>query len=216
MKELLICLEKIDWANLKTVFYETQKLLLTLSNDRKLLKELLVKASGNKEYVSLSEHYDFFDKLVLYNDELDRFRIRIHVFSELSHKLRPHNHRWNYSSVILRGKLIHSIYGTTNNINEETSPSELKPNSISIFDEGSIYSLSSNVFHSIDAEPNTVSLFIRGQPYTDKFLVMDKKSNSSWWEYSRDCETIEEVERKKMSINKYNQIINKLHSWNII
>ena len=33
------------------------------------------------------------------------------------------------------------------------------------------------------AEPHTVSLIIRGPAVKDRFLVMDRKTGQSWWQY---------------------------------
>lgn len=167
----------------------------------------------DKQLIPMAEHYDFFDKIVLYIDKEERFRIRLHLFSgEDSNKYRPHCHRWDYSTLILNGSYRHNIFGVDKNINKNTNINDLEP--ILIRDEkiGSIYSLSNKIFHSIAAQKDTVSLFVRGPALRDRFLIMDKKAEKTWWEYGRESETIEEINSKSLSPKKFKNIYNKLYN----
>jgi len=205
-------LERLNWRNFETVALNTQKVLKEMLNNKEIISLLLENLLKNDKLISFAEHYDFFDKLVLYVDKKDRFRIRLHLFSgDKSTKHRPHHHRWVYSSVILRNGYKHFIYGTEEQINENTKIKDLKPIVIREEKTGSIYTLNHNVFHSIEAEPDTVSVIIRGPAIKDRFLIMDKKTNKKWWEYGRKSETIEEIKRKSLDINQIRKIIDKLY-----
>src|SRR5205823_774714 len=48
---------------------------------------------------------------------------------------------------------------------------------------GSAYALHHSMVHAVVAEPHTVSLVIRGPAVKDRFLVMDRKTGQSWWQY---------------------------------
>jgi hypothetical protein len=171
----------------------------------------------DKDLISLAEHYDFFDKIVLYVDKKDRFRIRLHIFSgDTSTKYRPHCHRWNYSSVILNNGYKHFIYGTEDNINEKTNFKDLKPIIIREEKQGTIYTLSHKVFHSIEAQANTVSVIIRGTAVKDRFLIMDRLTKRKWYEYGRESETIEEIKRKQVSLEHIKNLIEKLYKLKIL
>jgi hypothetical protein len=159
----------------------------------------------------------FFDKIVLYVDKKDRFRIRLHIFSgDTSTKYRPHCHRWNYSSVILNNGYKHFIYGTEDNINEKTNFKDLKPIIIREEKQGTIYTLSHKVFHSIEAQANTVSVIIRGTAVKDRFLIMDRLTKRKWYEYGRESETIEEIKRKQVSLEHIKNLIEKLYKLKIL
>jgi len=210
-------LEKLDWKNLEKVAKHNRKLLEHLLNNREIISLFLKNVLRDEALTSLAEHYDFFDKIVLYADKKGRFRIRLHIFSgNPSTKFRPHCHRWVYSSVILRESYNHFIYGTEDQINENTDIKDLKPIIIQKEKTSSIYTLNHNVFHSIETKPDTVSIIIRGPALKDRFLIIDKKTNKKWWEYGRESETIEEIKRKSMDISLLRKLIDKLYKLKVI
>src|SRR3989344_3363851 len=206
-------LEKINWKDFNDIALKSSTVLVDIFNNRRIIDLFLKNVVKNNNLISLVEHYDFFDKLVIYIDKKDRFRIRLHVFSgEDSNKHRPHCHRWNYSSVILQGAYKHNIYGTEDKIDENTKINNLNPILVQEEKVGSIYTLSHKVFHSIAAQKDTVSMLIRGPALKDRFLIMDKKVNKIWWEYGRESETIEEIKNKSVSPENFKKIINKIYS----
>ena len=206
-------LEKINWKDFNDIALKSSTVLGDIFNNRRIIDLFLKNVVKNNNLISLVEHYDFFDKLVIYIDKKDRFRIRLHVFSgEDSNKHRPHCHRWNYSSVILQGAYKHNIYGTEDKIYENTKINNLNPILVQEEKVGSIYTLSHKVFHSIAAQKDTVSMLIRGPALKDRFLIMDKKVNKIWWEYGRESETIEEIKNKSVSPENFKKIINKIYS----
>ena len=206
-------LEKINWKDFNDIALKSSTVLGDIFNNRRIIDLFLKNVVKNNNLISLVEHYDFFDKLVIYIDKKDRFRIRLHVFSgEDSNKHRPHCHRWNYSSVILQGAYKHNIYGTEDKIDENTKINNLNPILVQEEKVGSIYTLSHKVFHSIAAQKDTVSMLIRGPALKDRFLIMDKKVNKIWWEYGRESETIEEIKNKSVSPENFKKIINKIYN----
>lgn len=217
LKNIINSLERLNWGNLEKVANHNQKLLEYLLRHREIISLFLKNVLKDTVLIDLAEHYDFFDKIVLYADKKGKFRIRLHIFSgDPSTKYRPHCHRWNYSSVILRGGYKHFIYGTENEINENTNIKDIKPVIVHEEKIGSIYTLSHNVFHSIEAQPNTITVMIRGPALKDRFLIMDKKTNKKWYEYGRESETIEEIKRKSINIQGLKKLIEKLYLLKII
>ncbi len=211
-EKLIKNLEKINWNNFDEVFSVNKEILESIFKNRDIIGYFLNNSLKDKKLISLAEHYDFFDKIVLYIDKKDRFRIRLHVFSgENSNQYRPHCHRWDYSSVILNGGYKHNIYGTEKEINENTKIDVLKPVLCQEERIGSIYTLSNKVFHSIAAKKDTVSIIIRGPSLKDRFLIIDKKVNKIWWEYGRESETIEEIRNKVITTRNLKLLVNKVN-----
>lgn len=211
-KNIVQELEKINWEDLNKVAFVNKRVLEDIFNNRNIIGFLLKNVLKDTNLISLAEHYDFFDKIVLYVDKKDRFRIRLHVFSgENSNQYRPHCHRWDYSSVILKGGYKHNIFGTEKEINENTKIDVLKPILYQEQKAGSIYTLSNEVFHSISAKKDTVSIIIRGPSLKDRFLIMDKKVNKIWWEYGRESETIEEIKNKAITVKDLRILIDKIN-----
>lgn len=216
MEEVIRDLNSMNGEDIEELSSKTRESLRKIFSDRSILGSLLDSVLNNRELISLCEHYDFFDKVVLYKDELDRFRIRLHVFLEESHRDRPHNHRWAYSSVVLRGSYQHLIYGTIDQIDENTNVKDLKPIMIQEEKIGSMCTLNHDVIHSVDAEPYTVSVIIRGPSVKDRFLVTDKRKNKKWWEYGRESETIEEIRRKAMSFEYLKGLVDRIYEMGLV
>ena len=116
ISELTEPLNGLDWNDTDTVNTASSKLLDTLATDRALLRPLVEQVPGNERLCELSEHYDILDKLLLHDDP-SGFRLRLHVFLP-GYFDRPHNHRWTYTSRILRGSYQHTLYGMDNNLDE--------------------------------------------------------------------------------------------------
>lgn len=204
-------LEAINWKDLHSASNSSKKILENIFSHREIVELLLKNVLKDKNLISLAEHYDFFDKIVVYVDQKDRFRIRIHIFSDdNSNRNRIHCHRWNYSSLILSGGYQHSIYGSEKDINEHVAIKDLKPIIVQEETKGSIYTLGHDAFHAINAQGNTVSLLVRGPSVKDRFLIMDKTTDKKWWEYGRASETIEEIESKNISLGNLKKLINKI------
>ena len=64
--------------------------------------------------------------------------------------------------------------------------------------------------HSIKAEPYTVSLIIRGPSVKERFLVADKSTGKSWWQYGAVDESEEEKNAKKMTSERFESTMRKL------
>ncbi len=213
IKNVITQLENLDWSNIDDVSIETQEVLDVIKDNPKIIKFFFETALEDKQLIPLVEHYDFFDKIVLYVDSKDRFRLRMHVFLEdNSNVYRPHCHRWAYSSLILNGYYDHFIYGTDKQINETSNIFNLKPIFKQTETKGSIYTLDHSAFHSIKAEPGTLSFMIRGPAVKDRFLILDKKVGKKWWEYGRESETIEEVGKKSVSKDYLEKLTKKIYN----
>src|SRR5699024_9604370 len=109
------------------------------------------------------------------------FRVRLHVFLP-GYFDRPHNHRWSYASTILHGDYRHYLFGNVE-LNELTTLRNLDAVMVRQEQVGSAYALHHSTVHAVVAEPYTVSLVVRGPAVKDRFLVMDRKTGESWWQY---------------------------------
>jgi hypothetical protein len=209
-------LKLLNWDDVEQVSEITQQTLLFLSQPY-ILHELINNMLKDKALLKLCEHYDFFDKFVLYREGQNRFRIRLHIFLEDSHKDRPHHHRWIYSSLILKGEYIHSLYGCIDDFSQNPiQPGRLKPFLVQKESLGSHYTLTHNIIHAVDALPCTVTLFIRGPVLRTRFMIFDKQTGMKWWEYGRESETIEETKKKIMNASRIDNQIENLHKWRLI
>ena len=198
MESLFDPLCHINWNSLEEVSAATETVLKDVSANKSLFKQMIQDIAHDPVLLERSEHYDILDKLVLYSDDARGFRLRLHVFLP-GYFDRPHNHRWTYSSLILRGRYTHFIYGQDHGIDQDINIRELRPVMLREEMEGNFYSLHHSMIHSVVAEPYTLSLVIRGPAVKNRFLVMDKTTNQAWWQYGAIDELTVERDQKKIS-----------------
>lgn len=191
---------ELDWNDLEAVERTNTRLLDVLDRDRELLGELIASVPSDVRLANLCEHYDILDKLVIHDDAAG-FRVRLHVFQP-GYFDRPHNHRWTYTSRILRGSYRHALFGTDSDFQEGTDVREMKPILVRTEKMGNSYTLNHTVVHSVTAEAHTVSLIVRGPAVKDRFLVADRVTNQIWWQYGAAKESQAEAGKKRMSLTQ--------------
>jgi hypothetical protein len=201
----------IDWLDLSQVADSSSSLLSQLAGDPEMLWELTTSVRENSELMALCEHYDILDKIVVYNDTEAGARLRLHIFLP-GYFDRPHNHRWTYSSLILSGGYVHTLYGTEDRIHDGMDVSSLSAMLVRREEVGSAYTLHHTMVHSVVADPYTVSLILRGPSVKQRFLVMDRKTNQAWWQFGATDEAPEIALKKRMSPERLEQILTELSS----
>jgi hypothetical protein len=80
---------------------------------------------------------------------------------------------------------------------------------------GSAYALHHSMVHAVVAEPHTVSLVVRGPAVKDRFLVMDRKTSESWWQYGAKRESAEDAAKKRMSVERFREMRGLLDEWGV-
>jgi len=214
LQQLVDPLRAIDWENISQVEATTSKTLDALATDRGLLGHAVQNVSSDAHLCDLAEHYDILDKLVLHDDPTG-FRIRLHIFLP-GYYDRPHNHRWTYSSRILRGSYQHTLYGLDDNLDQDTPIADLKPYMVRTEQAGHSYTLHHGMIHAAVAEPYSVTLIARGPAMKDRFLVADRATGKSWWQYGAANESPEAAREKRMSPDRIRQTAQHLTQLGII
>ena len=177
-----------------------------------MLRGILLDLPERPDLLGLCEHYDILDKIVLHDDP-SGVRVRLHVFLP-GYFDRPHNHRWSYASTILRGQYRHYLFGDAD-LDESVDPANLKALMVRDEQPGSTYALHHTMVHAVVAEPYTVSLVIRGPAVKDRFLVMDRKTGQSWWQYGASQEPAYDAEQKRMSVERLGELTTSLREWDL-
>ncbi len=212
MEAFIEPLRSLDWEDIDAVENATRKTLTALTEDGAPLWDALSTLPERPELLRLCEHYDILDKIVLHVDE-SGVRLRMHIFWP-GYYDRPHNHRWSYASTILRGQYRHYLFGDAE-VNETTEPSSLKALIVRQEQVGNAYALHHTMVHAVVAEPFTVSLVIRGPAVKDRFLVMDRKTGESWWQYGASQESAYDAEQKRMSHAQLSELTDRLRGWSL-
>ena len=201
-----------DWDDIDAVQAAAGEALGALSVDRSVIRSALAGLPGKPGLPGLCEHYDILDKIVLHDDPAG-FRVRLHVFLP-GYFDRPHNHRWSYASAILRGRYRHHLFGNVE-LDEEVLPCDLQAVMVREERAGDSYALHHSMVHAVVAEPNAVSLVVRGPAVKDRFLVMDRASGRSWWQYGAERESPEEAAGKRMSAGRFRELRRLLDEWGV-
>ena len=183
-----------------------------LTSQRRMLRDILLDLPERPDLLGLCEHYDILDKIVLHDDP-SGVRVRLHIFLP-GYFDRPHNHRWSYASTILRGQYRHYLFGDAD-LDETVDPASLKALMVRDEQPGSTYALHHTMVHAVVAEPCTASLVIRGPAVKDRFLVMDRKTGQSWWQYGAGQEPAYDAEQKRMSVERLAELTNSLREWDL-
>ena len=179
--------------NLEEFSERTNELLFQFSQSKQELRRRILKVPSQKDLFNLCEHYDILDKIILEDGPI---RIRLHIFAD-GHFDRPHNHRWTYSSYILSGGYRHIIY-VLKEENDNPKINDLLPVMIRQEKVGNFYTLHSSQYHSVIADPNTVTLIARGPPDKDRFRLIDRVTKEAWWQYGASAESQDDKEKKNM------------------
>lgn len=212
MEAIIEPLRSLDWEDIYAAQSATRKALTTLTNGGRQVRAALLTLPERPDLLGLCEHYDILDKIVIWDDP-SGIRVRLHVFLP-GYFDRPHNHRWSYASTILRGQYRHYLFGDAE-LNEQVDPANLKALMVRDEQVGNTYALHHTMVHAVVAEPYTVSLVIRGPAVKDRFLVMDRKTSESWWQYGAGQEPAEDAEKKRMSIERLTELTDRLREWDV-
>jgi hypothetical protein len=207
-------LRTLDWNDTAQIEHATADLLTHLAEDRGALRAAVENAADNPGLRGLCEHYDILDKIVLHDDP-SGFRVRLHLFGP-DHYDRPHNHRWTYSARLISGSYTHMLYGTEEGFDETTDVHQLHPKMVRTEHPGYAYTLHHTMVHAAVAQPDTVSLIVRGPAVKDRFLVTDRANGQVWWQRGAATESPEEAGAKRMTPALFTDCVNALDKLGLI
>lgn len=202
----------------------SRKILFKLAENRIQLRELVLAVPENAELFAMSANYEALGKIILWNSDDQKLQLRLHIYSDRGNKslsspqvdiAKAHNHRWNFSSMILSGGYRHSTYMLDHDGND-SSIKGLIPVMIRNEIVGDCYTLHHTQYHSVAEEPNTVSLIMRGPLEKERFQVIKEENGRLCQQDAPSLETSEEKNQKKMSEEKYYNLVDKLTRLNII
>lgn len=189
-------LSGIDWNRIEDVRDRSIEVLQAVASDKILLTDLVLAVAESPHLSAMCEHYDLLDKMVLLDHRSTGARLRLHIFLPGNFD-RPHDHRWTYTTLILKGGYRHLVY-----LPEEVEQQDfacMRPSFISHLGVGDSYTFDTKLFHSVVADPFTVSLILRGPAVKNAFTVLDKERRMRWSQSSAAFEDEQTRESKRMS-----------------
>ncbi|MEU6073686.1 hypothetical protein [Micromonospora sp. NPDC047074] len=216
----------IDWSDLPKARQQTKEVLLALAEDKQALGELLARAREEEDLFDKCEHHKLLDKLVVY-DALDRgFRIRVHVSTD-DHRDRPHDHRFSFTSLIMRGgyrHVRHQLVGRAEDIPDDVQNDwEARDTDVRVVPlfvtnevEGNCYTLHHNEIHTTFTTPNTVSLFLRGPAEKERSIITERETGKVWWRFGEDKEKESRRASKRISKEYFDDLAQRLRALEVL
>ncbi|MFD0040518.1 hypothetical protein ACFVIZ_23125 [Streptomyces anulatus] len=195
---LLRRVRALDWQDVDALSPELTALLKELAADGAWLGSALENLRHTPELRDLSERLAELDKLVLVNDADSGVRIRLHRFRQ-GYFDRPHNHRFTFGTRILRGGYRHTVYGDHIEITPDFDVSKVRPTLIRRESAGGGYVIGHTLVHSVAAEPETLTLTVRGPAQKDRMLIVDREQGTSWWQYGVQQEDPADVALRRLT-----------------
>jgi len=227
-----------DWAAFDAAGRDSRDVIQELASNRTALRELVLAVGRDEHLLPLCEKVRDFKYMVLY-DALDRgFRLRLHRFSE-GQEDEPHNHRYSFSSHILKGSYTHTLYEVAD---DSASPEaqaywklhqppgtfdsgplpELLMTRLSALmtqtqDAGSSYSLHHASFHAtaLPAQ-NAYSLFLRGPAEKPSAVFLDPANRAYRWKFGRTHERPEVLSARSFTQEDYRTFVEQLEADGVI
>jgi hypothetical protein len=202
---LLDTVRSIQWDDMSNVSKVATEVLEELAASPEWIADALENLVEDEHLRSLTERLAELDKLVLIDDVDSNVRIRMHVFRK-GYFDRPHNHRFNFGSRILSGAYIHSVYGDYPDVDADIDPASLKPKLVKREAAGAAYCIEHTIVHSVSAEPDTVTLTVRGPAQKDRMLIIDQKQGQCWWVFGAKDESKEEILARRLDTERLRSI----------
>lgn len=228
----------LDWSAFDAAGRDSRDVIQELAADRAALRELVLAVARDEHLLPLCEKVRDFKYMVLY-DALDRgFRLRLHRFSE-GQEDEPHNHRYSFSSYILKGAYTHTLYEVAD---DAASPSaqpywelrqppgtsdggplpelpmtRLSPLMTQTQAAGSSYSLHHATFHAtaLPAQ-NAYSLFLRGPAEKPSAVFLDPANRAYRWKFGRAQERPEVLTARSFTLEDHRRFIEQLEADGVI
>jgi hypothetical protein len=236
-RELLDSLS-FDWSAFNRAGRDSRDVIQAIASDKATLRALVLAVGHDEHLLPLCEKVRDFKYMVLY-DALDRgFRLRLHRFSE-GQEDQPHNHRYSFSSCILKGAYSHTLYEVT----DDASPdlvlpywrldqppgthdggplpdfpmTRLSPLMTQMQAEGSAYSLHHTTFHAtaLPAQ-NAYSLFLRGPAEKRSAVFLDPANHTYRWKFGRTNERPEVLTARSFTLDDYKRFVEQLEDDGVI
>lgn len=215
-------LRGIDWEDLDVVEQTSRLALEQMWANREIIRTALDAVADTPELLALCERPDPvtldevgqpLDKIVLYADPESGVRVRLHVFWNGCIDL-PHNHRWTFASMVLKGHFRHFMFGDQG---DDETPFPLPFNALYACEEqqGATYALHHRAMHALVAEENTVSLVIRGPAVKDHSFFVDTETGERKYHFGADKESPEKEARKKMTPETLRELAEKFREWKL-
>jgi hypothetical protein len=227
----------LDWNRPEEASRISREIAQELASNRALLRSMVLAAATNGDLKMLAEKHNELNYIVLY-DALDRgFRLRLHRFSKGLEDI-PHNHRFSFSSAILSGSYIHTMYNLLSSVSgQSVTPWTLDQPIGSFIDKslehiavtglqevlqtrqiaGTSYTMSHHAIHKTAMpEEDAFSVFVRSPAQKRCSLQLEPEKRTYRWKFGREEEAPDITNKRVMNPAEYSNFIESLEEAKVI
>jgi hypothetical protein len=154
-------MSSLRWGNLTDLTSELASLLVEMSEAKRWLAERIDCVIDTPDLLQRCEQLNIHEKLVLYADTEADVQLRLHRY-RTGVVDWPHNHRYRFGTVLLRGVYTHTIFGDCDNPPRDGTALLAEPAFIGVLHKGQGYVLSDSMIHLVGAAESAISLVVRG------------------------------------------------------
>jgi hypothetical protein len=234
--------EELDWNDLRRAGAIAERLLRSFANDKALFRTVLLAVKDDPYLWSKCEEDVVEDKIVLWDDKEKGLRLRLRMSTAPQERL-AHSHRFSFSNLVLHGSYLHWAYDLRGSFNETTRPDDFVTLFVHEDRAGDCFTIHHDALHSTPfAQPETVSLVLRGNPVKRRAPVMFKEKRTRrqafqravaphgiaevepaqakvgdlFWRVGEEDESVERRAERQMSADRYQHWCNRLAELGII
>jgi hypothetical protein len=214
----------VDWSNLNKAHLQNSEFLEALTANKEAMAVLVGRVQTEPDLWDLSEHNRLFDKLVLHDAPDRNFRLRLHIWADIE-VATPHDHRWSFTTLLLRGGYQHTLYDLTDSHGNSVPPDAAldandQPKFVERFSStlrgGDSYTIHHTLVHSTLTRSRTVSLVVRGPAEKSRARTTDPMTGAIQFGFGRQDQTVEDVAKSRLSTDRYEEIREQLRNHSII
>ena len=162
-------LSSLDWGSIESTERHSRTALAELCRPG-ALRELLAGVLTDKRLLRLSERHQWGDRLVLWDDPVNQWRVRLHRFEDQADD--PHSHQWPFHTLILHGSYRHMLFGPETAVRSalENGGGLPRPSLVRTESTGSSYAIDDQMVHAIKTTADTFSVVVQGPRLKEQAL----------------------------------------------
>lgn len=208
MDRLINTLSRLDWTCVEKAERESRKALEQLCRPGPL-QDLLAGVLKDDRLLELSERHSWGDRLVLWDDPVNQWRIRLHRFEDRADE--PHSHRWPFQTLVLHGSYRHALYGPERWVRSvmENGGSLPRPSLVRTERARSCYAIDDEMVHCVKTEADTFSVIVQGPRLKDRALRV--RNGAIAWQKGQASQGAEETRAVLTSSDRVAEIAEIAH-----
>ena len=206
-------LSYLDWGSVETAEKSSRDALRELCRPG-ALRELLGGVLADERLLKLSERHSWGDRLILWDDPVNQWRIRLHRFEDRADE--PHSHRWPFHTLILHGSYHHALFGPEQWIRArlEEGGSLPTPSVVRTEATGSSYAIDNEMVHYVKTEADTISVIIQGPRLKERALRV--RNGSIAWQTGRSAQSDGDMRSVMTTSDRVREIAELAHRLGLI